>query len=264
MPKFISNGIELSYIDEGQGLPFIFLHGLGGDIQQILSSFDVSEGIRLISLDMQGHGKSQADWGDYNFNSLANDVISLMDFLKLNKAAIGGISMGAAVSINIAVRFPEKIQKLLLVRPAWINKPMDEDKIRLFSIEADYLKNNDMQGFINTKEYKNIKAKSEYTANSFSKGFSNPASLKNYNKFAILPGLCPFSSTEQLKRIDAETLILACRNDWIHPYEYAEFYKKHIKNSVLRELPSKDADEKTHMALLKKYIKEFLTDGEGL
>ncbi|MDO5022708.1 MAG: alpha/beta hydrolase [Eubacteriales bacterium] len=262
MPEFVSNGVILHYIDEGQGEPFIFLHGLGGDTKQILTSFDQDPKIRLISLDMQGHGQSQVDWDNYNFSTLADDVINLMDMLKLDKVSIGGISMGAAVSVNLALRYPKKIKKLLLVRPAWTDKSMDSDKIRLFSLEAEYLKNNDRQGFVNTEEYMALKNKSLYSAGSFSGGFNTKASLEHYDKFKILPAQSPFTNVEELHNIEIPTLILACKRDWVHPYEYGEYYQQHIKNSILKELPDKDSDAKKHRELLNFYIKEFLNDGE--
>ena len=120
MDSFTYGGIRLEYEVSGQGRPLVFLHGLGGNagvqnngfpgnsgsIRQIQGVCQPIAGVRLICPNQQGHGGSGADWERFGFDRLAEDVIGLLDHLKLEKAAFAGISMGAAVCLNLAVRFP--------------------------------------------------------------------------------------------------------------------------------------------------------------
>ena len=57
---FLSHGVRLEYRTEGEGKPLVFLHGLGGGIGQILSVYQPIDGVKLITLNQQGHGDSGA------------------------------------------------------------------------------------------------------------------------------------------------------------------------------------------------------------
>ena len=77
---FLSHGVRLEYRTEGEGKPLVFLHGLGGGIGQILSVYQPIDGVKLITLNQQGHGDSGADWDSFGFDRLAEDVIGLLDW----------------------------------------------------------------------------------------------------------------------------------------------------------------------------------------
>ena len=76
---------------------------------------------RLISLDCRGHGRTRplGDRQFLKFNSLTDDITNLLDYLNLSKVVIGGISMGAGVALNFAVRHPERTRALILSRASW-------------------------------------------------------------------------------------------------------------------------------------------------
>ena len=59
--------------------------------------------------------------------TLADDLIGLLDHLGIEQAVIGGISLGAAVAVNVALRYPERVLGLVLSRPAWIDGPLPEN-----------------------------------------------------------------------------------------------------------------------------------------
>ncbi len=124
MDQFEYNGVILEYEVSGTGIPFVFLHGMGGSVEQIRSVYEPVRGIRLISMNQQGHGNSGVNWDRFDFDHLGDDVIALLDHMGVEKAVLGGISMGAAVSLNTAVRYPERVQQLLLIRNAWTDHPM--------------------------------------------------------------------------------------------------------------------------------------------
>ncbi len=129
---FAHNGILLEYEVSGEDAPLVFLHGLGGGINQIDAVYEPVEKVRLITLNQQGHGNSGVNWERYDFDYLADDVVALLDHLHLEKAVFAGISMGAAVCLNIAVRYPQRVEKMLLIRNAWTDKPMAEEVCRAY------------------------------------------------------------------------------------------------------------------------------------
>ena len=77
-------------------------------------------------MDCRGHGKT-VPLGDpqfLKFNWLTDDITNLLDYLNLPKVVIGGISMGAGVALNFAVRYPERTRALILSRVSWLTEPL--------------------------------------------------------------------------------------------------------------------------------------------
>ncbi len=258
MPNFAHKGINYYYLDSGEGVPFFFLHGMGGSTQQIQNVYEHIPNVRLITMDMQGHGKSDVCWDDYGFDAMADDVIALMNHLSIESAHVGGISMGAAVSVNAALRYPKRIKSLCLIRTAWTHLPMHEEIQYHFQVCAYYLKQNDISGYMATKEYGQLKEKSAYTAQSFTGNFSEPASLTHYKKFQLLPSMAPFDNPLQLQNITVPCLLLSNRNDYVHPFEYGEYYASKIPHCQSFEIPDKDRDAVGHKDQLNQYLHDFL------
>jgi pimeloyl-ACP methyl ester carboxylesterase len=107
------NGVKLWYAAFGQGEPVILLHGglanatyWGSQVRALKSQY------RVIVMDSRGHGRSTRNAELFGYDLMASDVIALMDFLKLKKAAIVGWSDGAIIGLDIAQRHPERLTKL--------------------------------------------------------------------------------------------------------------------------------------------------------
>jgi pimeloyl-ACP methyl ester carboxylesterase len=110
MPTFKSNdGLTLHYTDEGTGVPVIALAGLtrnGADFDHVAPHLPV----RLIRPDYRGRG--QSDWADYTTYSIvqeATDVLSLMDHLDLDNAAILGTSRGGLIAMVLAATVKDRL-----------------------------------------------------------------------------------------------------------------------------------------------------------
>jgi pimeloyl-ACP methyl ester carboxylesterase len=107
------NGIKIWYAVFGHGEPVILLHGglananyWGGQVRALQGSYQV------IVMDSRGHGRSTRDATPYGYDLMASDVVGLMDFLKLRKAAIVGWSDGAIIGLDIAMKHPERLSRL--------------------------------------------------------------------------------------------------------------------------------------------------------
>ena len=118
------NGIDLHYEVSGAGPTLVWLHGLMGSIAgSHLFGGDLSglagRGFRLMQYDARGHGESgytQND-ADYTWGAHAEDMRALLDELGIERAMIGGGSMGAGVSVTFALAHPERVEKLVLIAP---------------------------------------------------------------------------------------------------------------------------------------------------
>ncbi len=115
-------GLALCVADAGRGrVPFVFQHGLCGSAQQTAEACPDDGAIRLLTLECRGHGDSPAGTLDrLSIATFADDLIAFIESTALAPVVLGGISMGAALSLRIAVRRPKLVRALVLVRPAWV------------------------------------------------------------------------------------------------------------------------------------------------
>ena len=260
MKSFVNrSGLRLEYETIGEGRPFVFLHGLGGTHGQLLGFHKPLAGVRYILPDQQGHGRSEADFDRLDMDVMADDVIELLDRLKVEKAVFAGISMGAAVSLNAAVRHPERVEKLLLIRNAWVAEPIDE-KIRLaYRDLAKALEHDDREMFVRSRGYRVIEESgSDYTRNAFMLPFGQEYNRRYCRKYVVFPGLTPVRSEKEIEGLGMPVYIAACRGDLCHPYEYGERIHELVEGSVFYEIPNKDEDPEEHGRLLNRIIAEVL------
>jgi pimeloyl-ACP methyl ester carboxylesterase len=107
------NGVKIWYAVFGEGEPVILLHGgLGNSNYWGLQVKALQPHYRVIVMDSRGHGRSARDERPYSYDLMAEDVVALMDFLKIPKAAIVGWSDGAIIGLDIAMKHPERLSKL--------------------------------------------------------------------------------------------------------------------------------------------------------
>jgi pimeloyl-ACP methyl ester carboxylesterase len=107
------DGIKIWYAEFGAGAPVILLHGglansnYWGKLVPALAPH-----YRVIVMDSRGHGRSSRDDKPYGYDLMASDVVALMDYLKIDKAALIGWSDGAIIGLDIAMHHPERLTKL--------------------------------------------------------------------------------------------------------------------------------------------------------
>lgn len=105
------NGISLSYGDSGSGPAVVLLHGfpLTRDMWQPQEEALAQAGFRLITPDLRGFGESEVPEGPYSMSLFSDDVIALLDHLEIDRAVIGGMSMGGYILLNLLERYPERV-----------------------------------------------------------------------------------------------------------------------------------------------------------
>src|SRR5262249_23444542 len=131
MACFQRDGIAFHYRDVGRGVPFVFEHGIGGDVRQPAGLFVPPQGIRFLCFDARAHGQTEplGDPSALTFDVLGAALAAFLAPRGLERAVIGGISMGAGVALNVAVRYPGRVAGLVLSRPAWLDGPMPPENV---------------------------------------------------------------------------------------------------------------------------------------
>lgn len=265
MPYFEKEGIKIHYEIYGEGEPFIFLHGLGGDLNQPVEHFKKRKDIKLITIELRGNGETPTgNIEDLTFDKMAEDVKDICDYLELSSIYIGGISMGAAVSMDFATKYNSILKGLILIRIAWLDRPMDKLICNLYDQVAKNINlENGKEIFKESEEYRKVLIEAPATADSFTNYFDNPISKKTFEKFIILPKSKPIESLNILKEINVPTLIIATRQDPLHPYEYGVTFREMIPNSKFFEAVSKSKDREYHIKEVKNQIDKFISEVEN-
>ncbi|MDD2338306.1 MAG: alpha/beta hydrolase [Geobacteraceae bacterium] len=105
------NGISLSYGDTGSGPAVVLLHGfpLSRGMWPPQEEALAKAGYRLITPDLRGFGESEVPEGPYSMSMFSDDVVALLDFLEIDRAVIGGMSMGGYILLDLLERYPERV-----------------------------------------------------------------------------------------------------------------------------------------------------------
>lgn len=121
MNTFESDGVEIAYIDEGDGDPILLIHGFASNIQTnwvdtSWVSILTQAGRRVIAIDNRGHGASQKlyDPEKYAAPVMAGDAGRLLDHLEIERADVMGYSMGARITAFLTFQRPDKVRSAIL------------------------------------------------------------------------------------------------------------------------------------------------------
>lgn len=107
------NGIRLYYSKVGHGSPVVLLHGgLGNADYWGFQAKALAARHTVISVDSRGHGRSTRDARPYGYDLMADDVIALLDQLKIPRADFVGWSDGAILGLDLAMRYPQRVGKV--------------------------------------------------------------------------------------------------------------------------------------------------------
>jgi pimeloyl-ACP methyl ester carboxylesterase len=130
------NDRPVNLIELGQGPPLLFVHGLSGSWPNWLEQLSVFAGRspigahRVIALDLPGFGHSPLPAAHVSIPGYARTIDALMGALEVDAAAVVGNSMGGFVAAELAIAFPRRVERLVLVSPAGISTHGDPRGLR--------------------------------------------------------------------------------------------------------------------------------------
>ncbi|MEP3045775.1 MAG: alpha/beta hydrolase [Roseibium sp.] len=120
MPVFEESGVQIAYLDEGEGDPILLIHGFASNKQVNWVNpgwvdLLVKDGRRVIAIDNRGHGDSQKfhDPEAYGAPIMAEDARRLLDYLKIEQADVMGYSMGARISAFLTLNHPDRVKRAI-------------------------------------------------------------------------------------------------------------------------------------------------------
>lgn len=248
----LSGDIDLAYIDEGRGdQTILFIHGLGSylpawkkNIETLKSSY------RCIAVDLPGYGKSSKKPHTGMMEFYADVMAELIDKLALKNVVVAGHSMGGQIGITMALKYPDKIKKLILIDPAgferftegekqWFREVMTVKFVK--ETPPQQIRANLMANFCNTPDDAEFMITDRIAMRT--------ASDFEHYCYAVtrsVHGMVDQPVVDLLDKIDQPTLILFGENDNLIPNPYlhggktadiAAIGKAKIKNSQMILIP---------------------------
>lgn len=263
MPTFRHDGLLFHYLETGAGVPFFYQHGLGGETSLVFALVKPPPGVRLIGFDARGHGETRplGDPAKLGLSLFADDLGGLMDHLKIERAVVGGISMGAAVTLNFTLRFPARVLGLVQSRPAWLDFPQPEN-LKAFGLIARFIREHGARRgrdlFGKHELYLRWRREFPDAANSLLSQFNHPRAEETVAKFERIPADTPCRDRAEWAKIRVSTLVLANRRDPIHPFEFGQTLACLIPGAEFRELTSKSVSLERHEADVRRHLAGFL------
>ena len=261
---FPRSGLALAFPDRGSGPPLLLQHGLCGSAAAIAELAAAIPGRRLLTLDCRGHGASPppADPADIAIATFADDLIALIEATGLQPLPIGGVSMGAAIACRIAVRRPDLVSALVLVRPAWVAGAAPDNmrpNLEVGRLIADFGRDEGRRRFL----------ASATAARLADAAPDNRASLVGFFDRAPLPVTAdllirisldgPGITEADLAALRLPTLVIGTGRDEIHPLAHAERLAGLIPGARLVVAPPRVDDRARHFAESGVAIAAFLS-----
>jgi pimeloyl-ACP methyl ester carboxylesterase len=204
--------------------PVILLHGAGGNHLSWPPQVRRMADERIYALDLPGHGKSEG-MGRHSINEYADDVIAFMKAMKIGAAVIAGVSMGSAIALTLALKYPRKVLGLALLGAG--------AKMRVAPAILE------IAGNVNTFE----SAVDMIHENCFSANVSpDLIQLSKRQMMEMRPPVLlgdflacnEFNVMEQLPRVKAPTILICGAEDKMTPVKYSEFLRETIPNAQLQ------------------------------
>ena len=230
------NDLTVSYNDEGEsGAPvIIFIHGFPFNKSMWDKQFKaLKENYRVIAYDVRGHGNSDAGKGDFSIELFANDLLSFMDALKIDKAMLCGLSMGGYIALNAVEKYPDRFDALILSDTTCVADTPEAKEKRLKAIES--IKKSGVE------KYAEESIKNLFAPESLSTKKEEIAAVRemivNTSKQSLYKTLQAFykrkETCSKLHDINVPVLIVVGKEDKITPPEAAQMMHEKIEDSIL-------------------------------
>ena len=193
-------------------IPLVFIHGVGLDHEMWDRQVDYFKEFSILTYDLLGHGKTPCKKDKLNLKDFSNQLLELLDHLKIDKINLIGFSLGSLIALDFSSNFQKKIEKLILIgttykrseqerslvmeryNQAKLNKPISKQALKRWFSDK-YLENNPKTYDL----FMNILNKKPEDHENF---------LKAYELFAN-----HYDDFEAIKKIDRKTLVMTGSDD---------------------------------------------------
>ena len=220
---------RIRYFEEGQGETLLMVHGLGQAMYTFRKNVHVlSEYCHVVTIDLIGHGLSdKPETVDYSIEDYSQLIADFMDAMGIEHATVMGFSTGAVIAMDLAIRFPGYVDRLILLSPGGLTKTYPPLFRRLtVPVISDILITLFNKGMVRSvlkDAYYDPRLAATDVIHHYYKILSDPSALE-----ALVSSIASWNDapiSEGLSRIKAPVYIFWGEKDQWHPLEMMEYYE---------------------------------------
>ena len=263
MPIIKANGIDMYYELHGTGQPLVLIAGYTGDhtFWKFMLS-DLAKHFKVLIFDNRAIGQTRDSGSDFSLDDMAQDTLSLINVLGIEKPHILGQSMGGAIAQLIAKNHPQHINRLIILNSVAkfnvrTHKTLENlFKLRQANVSFDLFIDTALTWFLSSDYLANpelIKAfKDDLINNPF------PQSIGDQER--QFKALLPFDSRNWIKDIIAPTLVISAEEDIVALPEECKNLANGIPNAQLKLIPGGHSSPVEQVSRVNHLIQHFLTE----
>jgi 3-oxoadipate enol-lactonase len=232
MPTINISGEKISFIDEGEGPPVLFIHSLGTNNYLFRDQIAaLKENWRCIAPDCRGHGASSYN-SIFSVEDAAADHKAVLDHLGISACHIVGLSMGGPIALNFNQRWPDAVRSLVLADSFARIRPGADDRIYATQEAVAYLSMREFGSqyagdrLMPTTDIEKLDELADEIAKCPPKAYVD-----------TVRAIFTYDASGDLAQVTSPTLILIGDKDDATPMTESEFIRNGIAGSEIRVIP---------------------------
>ncbi len=218
-------------------------------------------GVECIAIDAPGHGDSATSGVALTFDAFADAIVELLDDLGIGSTILGGISMGAGLSLAISHRYPERVSALVLVRPAWTDRP-GRPHLDIVSDIGSWMIEHGATGarrrLESDERYQEMVVSEPLAAGSLARVIGQTAATGRADVLVTMVDSQPIADLADLATIEQPALVVATERDRLHPRAIADQIASGLPNATFFRAPARYLEPEAHQRSLTKAITTFI------
>jgi 2-hydroxymuconate-semialdehyde hydrolase len=220
----VANGVRTNYHEQGEGAPVLLIHGSGpgvtGWANWRLTIPALARQFRVLAPDMVGFGYTERPAGvEYNMDTWVSHIIGFMDAMGIERAHVVGNSFGGGLALALAIRAPERVNRLVLMGSAGIAFPITEGLDRVWGYTPSL---DNMRGLLDVFAYNRNLVNDELARMRYEASI-RPGFQEAFSQMFPAPrqrgvdGLA--SPVEAIRALPHETMVVHGREDKVIPLD---------------------------------------------
>ncbi|TDM00814.1 alpha/beta fold hydrolase [Macrococcus carouselicus] len=226
-----TDGTTINYEVSGSGEPLIMIHGINGNMRMFdIVKEQLADKYQIITYDVRGHGQSDRPL-NFTIDDHIDDCLDLISYLELDKAHLLGYSMGAYIALGLAVRYPRKVDRLILVGGK--AHTTVSSFARLMMQHRDEVKDKPK------KEVTQLLSRyifyNKEKVDGWQKTIDDYSEMDANEEAVAARGIIGFDYRNSLTKLPHQTLLIAGRHDQLNPPIESQYMAELIPNSKFIE-----------------------------